>query len=171
MSVLVLNTDVIQEIANTLCVMASSNNRVIDKEHPCCVNWLFSRNDINPNKPLAICTFVALLWQFNQDTWEAKHGNKELDFNEEDIQHAAEALVEHHEAHWAHPAKVVQLYKWIGCLSYNIDLEGWGAHYIEEHKQDMYTCYLKLLNDLENNLARHIVTQLDEYNEAKYCEV
>lgn len=170
MSVLVLNTDVIQEIANTLCVMAS-NNRVIDKEHPHCVRWLFERKDINPDKPLEVCKIVAFLWQFNEDTGEAKHGNGELDFNEEDIQRTAEALVEYHEAHWAHPAKVVQLYKWIGCLSYNIDLEGWGAHYIEEHKQEMYACYLKLLNDLERNLAHHIVTQLDEYKEAKWAEV
>ena len=170
MSVLVLNTDVIQEIANTLCVMAS-NNRVIDMEHPHCVRWLFERKDINPDKPLEICKIVALWWRLNGDTWEAKLGNKEFDFNEEDIQRTAEALVEYHEAHWAHPAKAVQLYKWIGCLSYNIDLEGWGAHYIEEHKQEMYACYLKLLNDLERNLAHHIVTQLDEYKEAKWAEV
>lgn len=170
MSVLVLNVDVIQEIANTLCVMAS-NNRVIDMEHPYCVRWLFERKDINPDKPLDICKIVALWWRHNEDTWEAKHGNRELDFNEEDIQRTAEALVEYHEAHWAHPAKVVQLYKWIGCLSYNIDLEGWGAHYIEEHKQEMYTCYLKLLNDLENNLARHIVSETEEYQNAKWAEV
>lgn len=169
MSVLVLNTEVIQEIANTLCVMAS-NNRVIDMEHPHCVRFLFNRNDVKPDKPLEICKIVALWWRHNEDTWEAKHGNRELDYKEEDIQRTAEALVEYHEAHWAHPAKVVQLYKWIGCLSYNIDLEGWGAQYSFMAKQDGYKAAVKLLNDLENALARHIVVQLDEYKNAKYCE-
>lgn len=170
MSVLVLNVDVIQEIANTLCVMAS-NNRVIDKEHPHCVRWLFERKDINPDKPLDICKIVALWWRHNEDTREAKHGNGELDFNEEDIQRTAEALVEYHEAHWAHPAKVVQLYKRLGCLSYNIDLEGWGAQYSFMAKQDGYKSAVKLLNDLENALAQHIVSETEEYKNAKWAEV
>lgn len=169
MSVLVLNTDVIQEIANTLCVMAG-NNRVIDKEHPHCVSSLFKRNDINPDKPLEVCKVVSLLWQYNQDTWEAKHGNNELYYKDEDINRTAEALVEYHEAHWAHPAKVVQLYKWLGCLSYNIDLEGWGAQYGFIHQQDKYKSAVKFLNALHDALAHHIVTHIDEYKEVKYCE-
>lgn len=162
MSVLAIELKTFGRVAVTLCGQnEAKSNRL---ETPIFIKSAFKKYNIIENKK--ICDFVAYLCRYNYTSYSAAIGVKNY-ISDVEIRKISDIFSD---KNTFSKIGVHQLYKYLQCIRYNIDLEGWGARYENEQDNELYNMYCDLLDDLIEMLAFHIVSFTKEYQNANWCD-
>lgn len=169
MSVLIVSRNVFGKVAVSLA--ATRYYSVNKLANPICVKHYLHRRSMMSDK--RVFQFVARLAYYNEITCSARDGERCFDAPSDDFTDGVIKMCNYYfyEDVGGGILGVHQLVKYLDCILYNIELEGYGASFVNDADYQQYKNDMETLTDIINAINSHIVSFSEEYKNAKWSDL